>query len=120
MGIKQFLWWWLLAYMGALTGFSARMAYKLFGIASAPPTDPAELAGWRRKRRWLMISEFAALPMFATLAVLSTAKGWTDPVTSVIAAMILGALGFAFLLHALETAADSFIRSRFPTPEDRS
>ncbi|KKC24942.1 hypothetical protein [Sphingomonas sp. SRS2] len=102
MGARDIAWLWVLAYGAALTAFAARIAFLLFGIAGDPPDDPALYQRWSRKRRWLIISEFAALPMFATLAVLGAAKGWVDPVTAVIAALISGALGFAFFLHAVE------------------
>ena len=61
---------WLVAYFAALSAFIARIFYKLGVDTLDPPEDPAELRRWQRRRRWLVASEFAALPMFATLSVL--------------------------------------------------
>jgi hypothetical protein len=115
MGAREFAWLWAAAYVAALVAFAARMAFLLFGIATDPPDDPGAYQRWARRRRWLIISEFAALPMFATLAVLSAAKGWVDPVTAVIGALVSGALGFAFFLHAVE----ALIRRRLAIGEGR-
>lgn len=94
---------WLLAYGGALAGYAARVGHMLFGVGEMPPTEPAAYQLWRRKRRWLLISEFCALPLFASAAVAS-ALMWQLPIVMVvIGSMIAGALGFAFLLHALQT-----------------
>ncbi|RST30172.1 hypothetical protein HMF7854_04515 [Sphingomonas ginkgonis] len=102
---------WTLCYFAALTAFAARIAHQLFSLGSEPPEDPVELAHWRRRRRWLMTSEFSALPMFATLSVLAAEQGWVSPVTAVIAALCAGALGFAFFLHALEAVVMRRINS---------
>lgn len=93
----------LLALFGAAAMCGARIAWLLFGIASTPPVDPAALVLWERKRRWLMISEFAALPAFALISVLiGRLREW--PVEGVVLlSMLLGALGFAFFLDALQT-----------------
>jgi hypothetical protein len=113
MGTREYTWLWLLSYGAALTAFAARVSFLLFGLGTEPPNDPSEIDQWRRKRRWLILSEFSALPMFATLAVLGAAKGWVDPVSAVIAALISGALGFAFFLHAVE----AIVRRRFSIDE---
>lgn len=94
---------WAVCYFGALVAFAARITY-LLGADPVPPADPALLSGWERRRRWLLISEFSALPMFSTLAVLANVHGWLSPVLAVLFATITGALGFAFFLHALEWA----------------
>lgn len=96
---------WLLAWGGGLAICGAKLAYLLFGISAAPPEDPAALAAWARKRKWLVISELAALPAFASLAVLvGKLRAW--PVEGVVLlSMVLGALGFAFFLDALRTIA---------------
>ncbi|PTQ12968.1 hypothetical protein CLG96_02155 [Sphingomonas oleivorans] len=107
---------WAAAYGAALTAFAARVTWLLFGVAPAPPEDPAAYARWARKRRWLIISEFAALPMFATLAVLGAAQGWVSPVAAVLGALFGGALGFAFFVHALEAV----VRRRIGLDEAKS
>lgn len=101
---------WLIAYGSALCAFVARIVYMLGVVTVDPPDDPLQLARWQRRRRWLVASEFAALPMFATLSVLAAWQGWLTPVAAVIAALVSGALGFAFFVHALE----SVIRSKLP------
>jgi hypothetical protein len=99
---EDIMWLWLAAYVGTLFGFVARVAW-LLGVKPDPPTDPVEAARWRRRRLWLVGSEFAALPLFATIAVIGTVEGWLSPVKGVLFALVSGALGFAFFLHALET-----------------
>ena len=89
-------------YAAALVAFAARVTYKL-GFNPDPPDDPGELARWVRRRRWLLFSEFSALPLFATSAVLAADARWLSPVSSVMFALVAGALGFAFFLHALDT-----------------
>lgn len=113
MTFRDFAWQWALTYLVALSAFAARMAWLLFGVAPDPPDDPAEHARWRRKRLWLFVSEFSALPMFTTLAVLSTAQGWVTPVLGAILCCVSGALGFAFFVHALEF----MVRRRIGMPE---
>lgn len=92
---------WLLAWGGGLAVCGAKLAYMLFGVSAEPPDDPKMLQSWERKRRWLVISELAALPAFASLAVLiGRLQAW--PVEGVVLlSMVLGALGFAFFLDAL-------------------
>lgn len=75
----------------------------LFGVSPDPPVDAAALQMWERKRRWLIISELSALPAFATVSVVvGRLREW--PVEGVVLlSMVLGALGFAFFLDALQT-----------------
>lgn len=93
---------WFVAYAAALVAFGARITF-LLGFQPDPPEDRLERARWIRKRRWLIASEFAALPMFATSAVLAVVESWLTPVSGVLFALVAGALGFAFFLHALDT-----------------
>lgn len=93
---------WLVAYGAALVAFAARITF-LLGFRPDPPEEDIERARWLRKRRWLIASEFAALPLFATTAVLAVIEHWLTPVTGVLFALVAGALGFAFFLHALDT-----------------
>ncbi|HEX8585067.1 MAG TPA: hypothetical protein VF680_11720 [Allosphingosinicella sp.] len=95
---------WLLTFFAAFVAASARLAWLLFGPTAAdPPEDPVQLAAWKRKRHWVTISEFAALPAFATGWV-AAGMCWTLPVPLVVlGSMASGALGFGFLLNALHT-----------------
>lgn len=94
---------WLLAWGGSLAFAGARMGFMLFGLSGDPPDDPKARDAWERKRRWLIISEVSALPAFASLAMaLAKLQKW-PPEWIVIFSMALGALGFAFLLDALQT-----------------
>ncbi|AIT79101.1 hypothetical protein [Novosphingobium pentaromativorans] len=94
---------WLLSLFGGLALCGARLGWLLFGVAPVPPADPVALDLWRRKRRWLVISEISALPAFATISVMiGKIRAW--PVEGVVLfSMVLGALGFAFFLDALQT-----------------
>lgn len=94
---------WLLAWGGSLAFAGARLAWLLFGVPSEPPEDPRARRAWERKRRWLIISELSALPAFASLAVVvGRMRDW--PVEGIVLfSMILGALGFAFFLDALQS-----------------
>jgi hypothetical protein len=94
---------WLGALMGGLAFCGARLGFYLFRLAPDPPIDPAALALWERKRRWLIYSELSALPAFATISVI-VGKMRVWPMEGVILlSMVLGALGFAFFLDALQT-----------------
>lgn len=94
---------WFLSLFGGLALCGARLGWLLFGVAPMPPVDPDALGLWQRKRRWLIISELSALPAFATVSVVvGRLRAW--PVEGVILlSMVLGALGFAFFLDALQT-----------------
>ena len=102
MNLNDFLWW-LTALFGGLMICGAKLAYMLFGLPTEPPVDPFALASWERKRRWMVISELAALPAFAAIAVIvGRLRDW--PIEGVVLfSMVLGALGFAFFLDALQT-----------------
>ncbi|WP_189486103.1 hypothetical protein [Asticcacaulis endophyticus] len=93
---------WLISFFAGLTSITGRLGYMLFGIGKQPPTDPIELSHWRRKRRWLAISDLSALPAFATVSVAVTVYSNFPPVVSVLLTMIMGALGFGFLLNGLQ------------------
>lgn len=104
---------WLLSLFGGLALCGARLGWMLFGVAAEPPVDSAAFALWRRKRLWLVISELSALPAFATISVLvGRLREW--PMEGVILlSMVLGALGFAFFLDALQT----LVRKRIGMPQ---
>lgn len=93
---------WLFALGGSLAGLGARIGLLLARMPPEPPDDPKARAAWEQRRRWLIISELSALPAFASLAM---AVGYLQkwPVAGIVLlSMVLGALGFAFLLDALK------------------
>lgn len=94
---------WLLSLVGGLAICGARLGWLLFRVSPDPPVDPEALRLWRMKRRWLIFSELSALPSFATISVVvGRLREW--PLEGVIVlSMVLGALGFAFFLDALQT-----------------
>jgi len=94
---------WLLSLIGGLALCGARLGWLLFRVATDPPVDVEALDLWKRKRRWLIISELSSLPAFATISLLvGRLRDW--PMEGVILlSMVLGALGFAFFLDALQT-----------------
>lgn len=102
---------WVLSLAGGLALCGARLGWLLFGVAPEPPADVEAFKLWQRKRRWLIFSELSALPAFATISVLvGRLREW--PMEGVILlSMVLGALGFAFFLDALQT----IVRKRLGT-----
>ena len=102
MKFEDFLLW-CLSLAGGLALCGARLGWLLFRTAPDPPADVEAFKIWQRKRRWLIISEFSALPAFATISLLvGRLRDW--PMEGVILlSMVLGALGFAFFLDALQT-----------------
>ena len=94
---------WIMSLVGGLALCGARLGWLLFRVAPDPPEDGPALQLWERKRRWLIASELSALPAFATISVLvGRLREW--PIEGVILlSMVLGALGFAFFLDALQT-----------------
>lgn len=94
---------WIVLALAALSGLCARLAQRLFHVGELPPTDADQLEHWRRRRRWMLISEISALPMFATAWVAASLQ-WGLPIPLVVlGSMATGALGFGFLIHALQT-----------------
>lgn len=93
---------WLASLFAGACAVAARLTYMLFAVSESPPDDPAALGHWQRKRRWLVISDISALPAFATIAVCTTIYWKLPAVASVGMSMILGILGFGFLLNGLQ------------------
>lgn len=99
--LELFTLWCLLA-LAALAGLSARIAMRLFSLDDIPPTDVAALKIWKRRRLYMVISEVSALPAFAT-GWMAAALQWQLAIPLVVlGSMITGALGFGFLIHALQ------------------
>lgn len=107
---------WLLSLIGGLALCGARLGWFLFRVAPSPPVDPEAFRLWQLKRRWLIYSELSALPAFATISVVvGKLRNW--PLEGVILlSMVLGALGFAFFLDALQT----IIRRRIGMEGDKN
>lgn len=88
--------------MAALTGLSARLAMRLFNFEETPPIDAEQLKVWKRRRTYMIISESSALPAFAT-GWMAAALQWDLSIPLVVlGSMCSGALGFGFLIHALQ------------------
>jgi hypothetical protein len=92
--------YWFLSVFAALAIICGKLGLALFGLAQDSPDDAVAAAHWRRKRRWLAYSELSALPAFATIGVTTTIYWHLPAVVSVLISMLLGALGFGFLLNA--------------------
>lgn len=107
---------WVISFAASLTIIGARIGFALFNTREVPPDDPALFIHWKRKRMWLIISEISAVPAFATAGVVSTEYWNLTPIASVLIAMVLGALGFSFLLHAVET----IVRRRLDLKDEES
>jgi hypothetical protein len=94
---------WCMLALSALSGLAARLAMKLFQVDQIPPSDPDALIHWKRRRMYMAISEASALPAFAT-GWMAAALQWHLSIPLVVlGSMLSGALGFGFLIHALQT-----------------
>ena len=94
---------WIISFAASLTVIAARVSFMMFGVkAEEPPDDPKLVRAWTRRRKYLLASELSAVPAFATCGVVATEYWNLSPIASVLIAMVLGALGFGFLLHAVE------------------
>lgn len=100
--LEQVLFWLMLA-LASLSGLAARLAMKLFNVNELPPQDPELLAHWKRRRLYMTISEVLALPAFATGWMAASYQWHLSVPFVVLGSMISGALGFGFLIHALQT-----------------
>jgi hypothetical protein len=100
--LEMMLFWAMLA-LASLAGLSARLAMKLFNVNELPPLDADARIHWRRRRLYMTISEVCALPAFAT-GWMAASMQWDLSVPLVVlGSMVSGALGFGFLIHALQT-----------------
>jgi hypothetical protein len=88
--------------LAALSGLAARLAMRLFHIDQIPPIDPEQLQHWKRRRWYMIVSEIAALPAFATFWIAASLQWSLSVPLIVIGSMTSGALGFGFLIHALQ------------------
>jgi hypothetical protein len=88
--------------LSALSGLAARLAMRMFSVDQVPPVEAEALAHWKRRRLYMAISEVSALPAFAT-GWMAAALQWQLSVPLVVlGSMLSGALGFGFLIHALQ------------------
>lgn len=94
---------WLLLALASLSGLAARLAMKLFNVNELPPQDPELLAHWQRRRLYMTISEACAVPAFATGWMAASYQWQLSVPFVVLGSMVSGALGFGFLIHALQT-----------------
>lgn len=93
---------WVMLALSALSGLAARLAMKLFDVQELPPECPDALRHWKRRRLYMLVSETAAVPAFAT-GWMAASMQWGLPVPFIVlGSMISGALGFGFLIHALQ------------------
>jgi hypothetical protein len=100
---REYLIWWLLCLLGAATVVGAKISRGLWGPDSVePPVDPTEARHWARRRRWMIWSQIAALPAFATIAITAVEYWHLNPVAGILIAMGLGGLGFVMLVDALQ------------------
>lgn len=93
---------WAACFFAALTAICARIARDLWDVSITVPSDPVELRHWKRRRRWMIWSELAALPCFATISVASVLYYNVPVVVAILLATALGGLGFGFLLNGLQ------------------
>jgi Trk-type K+ transport system membrane component len=99
---SEFVLWWFLSLFSGVTVVAAKIGYLLFRLDVTPPEGIEPAKHWRRKRVWLTISEFMALPCFATASLTATII-WELPIlATILISMVLGGLGFSFLLEALQ------------------
>ncbi|HEY0116296.1 MAG TPA: hypothetical protein VGB54_11280 [Allosphingosinicella sp.] len=89
-----------LSCAAALAALVARIGLSIGN--DLPPEDAAAFAAWKRKRVWTIVAEFSALPAFAA-AWTAASYLWALSVPFVVlGSMASGALGFGFLLQALQ------------------
>lgn len=94
---------WLIVSLTTLVGLSARVARKLFDVAEDPPEDTLLFKHWKRRRHWMIFSEISAVPAIAT-GWISAGLYWNLSYPFIVlGSMASGALGFGFLLHAVQT-----------------
>lgn len=93
---------WMVCLFAALCAVCARLARDLWNVAVTIPTDPMELALWKRRRRWMIWSELAALPCFATISLASVLYYDVPIAVGILISIALGGLGFGFLLNGLQ------------------
>jgi hypothetical protein len=95
--------YWIMLALASLAGLSARLAMKLFNVNELPPSCPDALVHWRRRRMYMAVSEICALPAFATGWMAASMQWQLATPIVVLGSMCSGALGFGFLIHALQT-----------------
>ena len=101
--LTEILEYFALAWLATIAVIGARVTQRL--ARQEPPVQPDSMPQWLYRRRWILIAEFAASPTFALVAVLVCY--WTEPsyLLAITMGFIAGALGFPFLVHAIEATA---------------
>jgi hypothetical protein len=94
---------WLMLALASLSGLAARLAMKMFNVNELPPQDPELHRLWQRRRLYMLISEACAVPAFATGWMAASYQWHLSVPFVVLGSMVSGALGFGFLIHALQT-----------------
>lgn len=94
---------WFLSLLFAAMVVAGRVAAWLYGTkAPEPPDDPTLFVHWKRRRLWIVISEFSALPAFASLSMGATIWWDLSPFLSIPISMVLAILGFLLLLDGVQ------------------
>lgn len=93
---------WVVLALASLSGLAARLAMKMFNVNELPPQDPELFRLWRRRRLYMLVSETCAVPAFATGWMAASYQWHLSVPFVVLGSMVSGALGFGFLIHALQ------------------
>ena len=100
---REYLVWWLLCLLTSATIVGGKIAYALYGPTTIePPVDLIEAQHWARRRRWIIWSQLAALPAFATISITAVEYWHLNPVAGILIAMGLGGIGFVLLVDAIQ------------------
>lgn len=114
----EFVEYFAICWLATTSVLVARVARRL----STDPVEPLDLEAlrvWRARRRWLIAAELAALPALTMVAVLCTYWSGPDYLIALSAGLIAGALGFPFLVHAVETLVRRKISIDAPFDRER-
>lgn len=101
--LRDFLVWWALGLIAGATVAVGQLAHKMARLELEAPTDPALLANWEKRKKWLAITEFSALPAFATLATAGRVYFNLPEIVGVLVTMGLGFVGFAMLIDGAKS-----------------
>lgn len=110
----DFLSWWFINMVAGATVLVGQVAHKLARLDLDAPTDPARLEHWHKRKKWLVVTEFSALPAFTTMSVAVVSYLDMPPVAGVIINMVLGFVGFAMVIDG----ARYVFRARLSIPAE--